>query len=177
MNVFIGLGGNTGTTTADQIDILRQSATDLSAVGCNVLRASSLYVTEPVGGGGRQPAFVNAVLLVASPLPPARLLAMAKRLERRAGRRRGRRNGPRPLDIDLLDAGGRIIGLPSTKGRAPLVLPHPELHRRHFVLIPLRDIAPHWRHPVLDRSIDQLLAGLRTSTGAVRRIQDSCWLG
>jgi 2-amino-4-hydroxy-6-hydroxymethyldihydropteridine diphosphokinase len=79
-------------------------------------------------------------------------------LERKAGRRAGRPQGPRPLDIDILDYGGRRLGWPGRgRRRARLVLPHPEAHRRAFVLVPLAQVAPHWRHPVLGASARALL--------------------
>lgn len=169
---FIALGGTLQSRT---IAIMRQIAASLEARGCTVEAASWLYLTEPVGGG-RQPPFLNAVLQVRVALPPARFLAWAKTLERSAGRRRGRRNGPRPIDIDILDCGGRRIGRATPRDRTTLVLPHPELHRRRFVLQPLLDIAPHWRHPRLDRSVRQLLARLPARPGAVQRILDPDWI-
>ena len=174
-NIFMGLGGNSYQCDSYSTTLLRQIATLIPMWGCSVQRVSSLYLTEPVGGG-RQPPFVNAVLKLRSTVPPARLLALAKAFERDAGRRRGRRNGPRPIDIDILDFAGRVIGDGQSARRAFLVLPHPELHRRRFVLQPLLEVEPHWHHPVLDASVRQLLAKLTDRPGSVQRIVDSGWI-
>ena len=185
----MGLGSNDHTSLHEQSSPplqLRHIASELRLAGLHIHDVSSMYVTEPVGGG-RQPRFCNAVLKVSCTLPPARLLALAKALERRAGRRRGRRNGPRPIDIDILDFGGRVtgrtgpgrtrvLGRSSAGARSGVVLPHPELHRRRFALQPLLDVAPSWYHPVLGRSARQLLARLPARSGAVQRILDSDWL-
>jgi 2-amino-4-hydroxy-6-hydroxymethyldihydropteridine diphosphokinase len=111
------------------------------------------------------------------------LLRCLKRLERSAGRRRGRRNGPRPLDLDILDFGGLILNWRSTNiaHRPTIALPHPELHRRLFVLVPLAEVAPFWRHPVLDATARRLAVRLRGSAyhgagAAVRRSLDSGWV-
>ena len=96
-----------------------------------------------------QPRYLNAVVLVEAYIAPGALLRLLKRIERRAGGRLGARNGgPRPLDIDILDYGGRRIGRPPRRRqRGRLILPHPEMHRRAFVLVPLLEVAPAWRHP------------------------------
>src|SRR5262249_8436131 len=88
-------------------------------------------------------------------------LRLVKGLERQAGRRLGQTWGPRPLDIDILDFGGRRLGWPPGRHRrGRLILPHPEAHRRAFVLVPVADIAPAWRHPVLGATPARPLARL-----------------
>jgi 2-amino-4-hydroxy-6-hydroxymethyldihydropteridine diphosphokinase len=149
------------------IDQLRQD-------GVHVLRVSRTFSTAP-HGPGFQDRYLNAVLLVATPLPPAPLLRLLKRIERRAGRRlSGRKWGPRPLDIDILQYGGMRIGWPPRRRRlGRLVLPHPEMHRRAFVLVPLCDVVPHWRHPVLGLGVRALLARLpRNQVAEVRPTLD-----
>lgn len=130
-------------------------------------RASPMYCSRPVGLG-RQARYVNAVARFHSTLPPAALLRYFKCLERGAGRRPRTpgRWAARPLDIDIIDFAGRVVGWhrPASArrpGRAPasLVLPHPLCHLRAFVLLPLSDIEPHWHHPVLG-PIGQLLHAL-----------------
>jgi 2-amino-4-hydroxy-6-hydroxymethyldihydropteridine diphosphokinase len=123
---------------------------------------SPLYQTEAVGNA-RQPAYVNAVAALDTPLSPEALLRVLKGIERRSGRRGGRPWGPRTLDIDIIDYEGLVR---HWRGRAPdfwragprpLVLPHPLAHERPFVLRPLGDVAPRWRHPVLKKSAAELL--------------------
>jgi 2-amino-4-hydroxy-6-hydroxymethyldihydropteridine diphosphokinase len=107
-------------------------------------------------------------MLLKSDLAPAALLRLVKRLEYKAGRRFARRWSPRPLDIDVLDYGGRQIGWPVRgRERGRLILPHPEMHQRAFVLVPLLEVAPHWRHPVLGVGAERLLHDLNRNARPV----------
>ncbi len=114
----------------------------LNRGGIRLKRASRLVVSSPFGITTQAP-FVNAVAEITTALPPADLLRKLHHIERLAGRRRALRWGPRTLDLDLLDYHGRIWRKP----RRP-VLPHPGMPERIFVLAPLAEIAPRWRHPV-----------------------------
>jgi 2-amino-4-hydroxy-6-hydroxymethyldihydropteridine diphosphokinase len=102
------------------------------------------------------------------------LLRLLKRLERRAGRRTTPPLQPRPLDIDILDLGGRRLNWPARgRKRRGLVLPHPLLDRRAFVLIPLLELAPHWSHPVLGVPAKTLLARLgRRGARGIAKLAD-----
>jgi 2-amino-4-hydroxy-6-hydroxymethyldihydropteridine diphosphokinase len=135
---------------------------------------SHFFISKPVGDTP-QPSYLNAVILAKACIAPAALLRFLKRLERRAGRRTARVSASRPLDLDILDYGGRRIGKPSRpRVRGSLILPHPEMHARAFVLVPLVDVAPAWRHPVSGRSARALLAQLLPSDRAgVRQALDS----
>lgn len=156
--------------------------------GFKVLARSGLYETAPLGCPGRQPRYLNAVLLLEGALPPAELLRLCKRIEKEAGRRQRGVNAARPLDLDIIDMSGRILGWPMKaltsrrpsrgrqKRRSWLTLPHPEMHRRRFVLEPLAEITPHWRHPVLNATACQLLHRLPKPPGQIRRVLDSKWL-
>jgi 2-amino-4-hydroxy-6-hydroxymethyldihydropteridine diphosphokinase len=146
--LILGLGANIAGPWGCPKDTLLRALDALRQQGLDPLHHSAFFRTKPVGGG-RQPDYLNAVAVTQARLPPAALLRLVKGLERKAGRRPGRPLGPRPLDIDILDYGGRR--------RARLVLPHPEAHRRAFVLVPLAQLAPHWRHPVLGASARTLL--------------------
>ncbi len=144
------------------------------------VRWSRFYRT-PAWPPGSGPDFVNAVLLLWSPLPPARLLERLHAIETRAGRVRGARWGARVLDIDLLASGGRVRPDPATQrdwmrlcperqareAPAELVLPHARLQDRAFVLVPLAEVARGWRHPVTGRRVAEMLARL----GAADRLQ------
>jgi 2-amino-4-hydroxy-6-hydroxymethyldihydropteridine diphosphokinase len=101
-----------------------------------------------------QPWFVNAVAILETALEPVALLDALLALEAQFGRVRGARNAPRSLDLDLLDYGGRLID------SERLILPHPRLHKRRFVLAPLVEVAPAWRHPRLGLGAGELLARL-----------------
>jgi 2-amino-4-hydroxy-6-hydroxymethyldihydropteridine diphosphokinase len=165
--ILLGLGANLAGPWGEPRTTLVRAVRELSAAGLVVVRSSSLYATAPVGPG-RQPRYLNAVVAVEASVAPAALLRIVKRIERRAGRRLGRHWGPRPLDIDVLDHGGRLTGRPQGRRRpGRLLLPHPEMHSRAFVLLPLQEIAPSWRHPRLGVGAATLLARL----GAKERSQ------
>ena len=147
--VFVALGSNLG----DRRENLRRAVLELRDV-IAVERISSIWLTEPVGFR-EQPAFYNAALEGRSPLAPRPLLDALLEVERRMGRRRDAtsvRMGPRIIDLDLLVYDGVAIGEPG------LVLPHPRMASRRFVLAPLAEIAPHAVHPILNKDAAQLLS-------------------
>jgi 2-amino-4-hydroxy-6-hydroxymethyldihydropteridine diphosphokinase len=155
--ILAGFGANHPGPWGSPAQTIMRALREIERTGVAIEAVSGLYETAAVGRA-RQPAYVNAVALIDTHLPPEALLRRLKEIERAAGRRGGRPWGPRTLDIDLLDYKGRILhwgeGRPdfARAGARPLVLPHPLMHERPFVLKPLLDIAPDWRHPVLQRS-------------------------
>ncbi len=152
---LVALGSNLG----DRAGYLLSGLAALSRAGVRVLRLSRVYETEPVGPPGQGP-YLNQVAAVETELEPAELLALLLAVERAHGRVRTERYGPRTLDLDLLDYEGRILDLPG------LTLPHPRLHERAFVLVPLLEVAPGWRHPRFGKSARELLLAL--DAGGVR---------
>ena len=152
--IIVGIGSNLAARPfASPLATAGAALAQLPKLGIRVERRSRWYLSEPVPASG-QPWFVNAVAIVETRLPPAALLAALLALEVSFGRRRGAPNAARTLDLDLLDYNG-------LRQRAPrLTLPHPRLHQRRFVLAPLADIAPRWRHPRLARCAADLLAHL-----------------
>jgi len=171
--LLLALGANLAGPWGSAAETLARARRELSYAGLRILSSSHIYDTLPLGPG-RQAPYRNAVLLLRAHLAPAALLRLIKGLERRAGRRLGARWGPRCLDIDILDYGGRRLGWPERRRqRGRLILPHPEMHKRAFVLVPLLEIDPHWRHPALAVSGRTLLAGLpRDSRRGIRRSLD-----
>jgi 2-amino-4-hydroxy-6-hydroxymethyldihydropteridine diphosphokinase len=125
----------------------------LSRRGLRILRRSRWFESAPVPASD-QPWFVNGVAVVQTSLPPADLLALLHETERRFGRERRALNEARILDLDLL-AYGDVV-----RTDAPPLLPHPRLHERAFVLLPLADVAPDWRHPVDGRTLSDMIRAL-----------------
>ena len=159
--VVVGLGANYPGPWGTPVETIRRALHEIGQNGVTVAAVSPLYATAAVGPA-RQPAYVNAVALLDTSLPPSALLRLLKRIERLAGRRGGRPWGPRTIDLDILDYKGLVKHWRGRRpdfapaGARPLVLPHPLMHERPFVLRPLLDIAPAWRHPVLKRSASAL---------------------
>lgn len=159
VTAFLGLGSNLG----DRSGALRQARTALQGLaGVQVLGSSALYETEPVGGPIKQPCYYNAVVQIATELAPEPLLERCLAVETALGRERSVRWGPRTIDIDLLFHGSTLC-----QGEA-LVLPHPRLHLRSFVLTPLHDLAAEFVHPRLGKTVRQMLRDLPPGAGLHR---------
>ena len=151
--IVIGLGGNLPSQFGSPSGTLLAAVDALGQRAIIVRRLSPLYETAPVPVSD-QPWYVNAVAAVETPLRPADLLLTLRRIEAQFGRVRTVRNAARVIDLDILDYNGQLVD------EAGLKLPHPRLAERAFVLYPLRDIAPAWRHPVTGKTIDALIAEL-----------------
>jgi 2-amino-4-hydroxy-6-hydroxymethyldihydropteridine diphosphokinase len=150
---FLALGTNLG----DRLANLRAALTALSsAPGIRLLGQSRIYET-PAWGYEDQPPFFNMVVRAETDLEPAALLAHLKNIERDLGRTPTFHWGPRLIDIDILFYDDLVLNTPG------LAIPHPRLHERAFVLVPLADLAPDLVHPVLHRTIAELLASLDVS--------------
>ncbi len=147
---YLGLGSNVGDREAE----LREAVRDLREGGVNVCKVSSVYETEPVGELLEQPDFLNAVVHIRTELEPEPLLRLCKRIEFAHGRSpEAPRHAPRGLDIDLLLLGDLVFR------SERLILPHPQLSSRRFVLAPLLELEPELRLPD-GTELAAVLAGL-----------------
>jgi len=152
MKVYVGLGSNLG----ERESMIRLALEDLSRLPeTQLVRASSLYDTEPVGEVD-QPNFLNAVAQLETGLSARQLMWNLRLIEKRLGRVRTRRWGPRTMDLDLLFYGDEVIEDPDLR------VPHPELSARSFVLVPLLELDPLLVHPVTRETLLHLLSRLNT---------------
>jgi 2-amino-4-hydroxy-6-hydroxymethyldihydropteridine diphosphokinase len=150
--ILIALGANLPSHAGPPAVTLRAALARLESLGMKIVQLSSFYETPSWPDPG-QPAFTNAVAAVETALQPVELLALLHGVETAFGRMRSAPNAPRPLDIDLLDHDGLVM-------TGDLTLPHPRMTMRAFVLAPLAEAAPGWRHPVTGQGAAELLAGL-----------------
>lgn len=159
--VYLSLGSNLGDREAN----LREALTRLRTLG-EVTKVSAFYETEPVEFT-QQPWFLNIAAELQTELMPRQLLAALLKIEREMGRRRLQPKGPRLIDIDILLFGNAVMN------DARLVIPHPAMHERKFVLTPLVEIAPQVRHPVFNKSAKELLDDLPRGAPVVRKFRET----
>ncbi|MDE3019798.1 MAG: 2-amino-4-hydroxy-6-hydroxymethyldihydropteridine diphosphokinase [Nitrospirota bacterium] len=157
--VYIGFGSNLG----DRLDFCDRAVTLLGLLPhSQVTGVSSLYETEPLPEHSPGPSwFLNGIVRFETDLTPRSLLDVCREVEQSLGRDPDHRDGPRTLDLDILLYGTRVINEPG------LIVPHPRLHLRRFVLEPLAELAPDLLHPLLNKTVRELLAQL-TDRSAVR---------
>ena len=177
--ILIALGANLAGPLGSPVLTLRQVPQQLAAHDITVARASGLYETAPIGPA-TQGRYLNAVVAVKTALMPARLLAVLKAAELEAGRRPARRWSARPLDLDLIAYHRLVAGwprpdlptvdIPRPAIRGELIVPHPSLHLRPFVVGPLLEIAPLWHHPLTGETAFTMWRRLKSgSDGQVLR--------
>ncbi len=157
IEVFIGVGSNLEGPLERCQEAVRRLA---EAEGVTVARYSPWYRTDPVGPPD-QPDYVNGVVQIETALDPLETLRLLRTIEDQMGRRRGPHWSPRVIDLDLLLYGDVVLKT------EVLTLPHPELHHRRFVLVPLLDLSPQGRHPLLERGFRDLLEALPEGQGVV----------
>jgi len=157
--VYLGLGSNMG----DRRGMLCKAIEKLEARDLRIRRVSTIYETAPVELADQR-WFLNLVAEAETGLFPMQLLGRVQRVENQLGRKRVMTKGPRTIDIDILFYGGSVIDSPR------LVIPHPSAHKRRFVLEPLAELAPDLRHPVLRRSVAEMLAEVRGQ--ALRKFEE-----
>lgn len=155
--ILLGLGANLPSPThGSPIETLESALRRLQAMGLEVGARSRWWESAPIPVSD-QPWYVNGVVELATEREPEPLLALLHEVEAEFGRVRSYPNAPRVLDLDLL-AYGTLI----RRGPKPPLLPHPRLAERAFVLLPLREIKPDWRHPLSGRSLDEMITALPT---------------
>jgi 2-amino-4-hydroxy-6-hydroxymethyldihydropteridine diphosphokinase len=154
--VYLGLGANLG----DRIKNMSHAIQSISEQAI-IVQVSSVYETEPVGYT-EQPDFLNAVFSISTEMNPEQLLQYIKEIEHSQGRTPSFPNAPRPIDIDILFYEDRVLH------SKQLIVPHPRLTERAFVLVPLAEIAPGLQHPENGKTMKELLEDLGTITGITK---------
>jgi 2-amino-4-hydroxy-6-hydroxymethyldihydropteridine diphosphokinase len=149
---YIGIGSNLGDRKANALEAVDRVS---KLPTTRVVRASSLYESEPLGDA--KTWFVNSVIEIETDFPPDELLKRLKAIEKAMGRKRvkGKRWGSRVIDLDILLCDQEVVE------KRTLKVPHPEMHKRRFVLMPLAELAPHVVHPQLGHSVSALLATVK----------------
>jgi 2-amino-4-hydroxy-6-hydroxymethyldihydropteridine diphosphokinase len=159
--ILIALGANMPSSAGSPAAALTAALERLEERGIKILIVSSFY-ESPAWPDPSEPAFINAVAAIKTALAPIELLGLLHTIESEFGRRRSLPNAPRTLDLDLLDYDGLVMD-------DGVTLPHPRMTVRGFVMVPLAQIAPGWRHPVTGLGAAQLLAGL-PDRGTVKKL-------
>jgi 2-amino-4-hydroxy-6-hydroxymethyldihydropteridine diphosphokinase len=152
--VFIGFGSNVG----DRIDFCDRAVTLLSLLPhSRLIGVSLLYEAEPVNDGANPGDgwFLNGAVQLETDIAPQNLLSLLREIERSLGRDEDDRSGPRTIDLDILFYGERVID------ESGLIVPHPRLHQRRFVLMPLSELDPLWVHPTRQQTVSQMLAEVK----------------
>jgi len=151
--IYIGLGSNLG----DRLANIRKAIELMRKEGIEIIDKSSVYETEPVGYK-EQGWFLNSAVKGKTELSPRRLWKRLEKIEKSMGREREVKWGPRIIDLDILFYGNKILN-----GKE-LQIPHSELHKRRFVLVPLREIAPKLVHPICKKTVSELLRDLKDNS-------------
>jgi 2-amino-4-hydroxy-6-hydroxymethyldihydropteridine diphosphokinase len=161
--IVIALGGNLISDAGPPEATIAAALAELALRGIRPVHVSPMYASQ-AWPDPRDPPYVNAVARLETSLAPETLMRELEAVETKFGRIRARLNAPRTLDIDLLDYNGLVRELAPT-------LPHPRMGARAFVLIPLGDIAPRWRHPVSGATIGELIAALPKAEQTLQRLR------
>ena len=155
--IFLGLGSNLPSKYGDRFTNIDLAISYLEEYGIRIMKRSSFYET-PSYPNKENPKFINVVILVETILAPIDLMSVLTIIEERLERKRGKKNDPRTCDIDIIDYNSQILNL--KKNNLSLTLPHKELTSRNFVLFPLQEIFPQWKHPKTKKIISILLQKL-----------------
>ena len=156
--IFLGLGSNLSSKFGDRFTNINLAISFLEGYGIKVIKKSSFYET-PSYPNEENPKFINIVIMVETTLPPVDLMSVLIFIEEKLDRKRDKKNDPRTCDIDIIDYNGQILNL--KYNNLDLTVPHKELTKRNFILFPLQEISPKWKHPKTKDIIDDLLQRLK----------------
>ena len=155
--IFLGLGSNLPSKYGDRFANINMAISSLAAYGIKVIKKSSFYKT-PSYPNRENPKFINVVVLVKTNLLPIDLMSVLIFIEEKLERKRVKKNDPRTCDIDIIDYNSQILNL--KYNNLDFTVPHKELASRNFVLFPLQEISPMWKHPITKETITNLIQKL-----------------
>ena len=155
--IFLGLGSNLSSKFGDRFTNINLAISFLEGYGIKVIKKSNFYET-PSYPNKENPKFINAVILVETILPPVDLMSVLIFIEEKLGRKRDKKNDPRTCDIDIIDYNGQIINFKYKD--LDFTVPHTKLIYRNFILYPLQEILPDWKHPKTKELISVLIEKL-----------------
>ena len=155
--IFLGLGSNLSSKFGDRFTNINLAISFLEGYGIKVIKKSNFYET-PSYPHKENPKFINAVILIETILPPVDLMSVLIFIEEKLERKRVNKNDPRTCDIDIIDYNNQILNLKYNNSN--ITVPHKELTSRNFVLFPLQEISPMWKHPKTKETISNLIQKL-----------------
>ena len=155
--IFLGLGSNLPSKYGDRFANINLAISYLEGYGIKIIKKSSFYETFSYPNK-QNPKFINIVIAIDTLLPPVDLFSVLLFIEEKLERKRGKKNDPRTCDIDIIDYNSQILNL--RYNNLDLMVPHKELYTRNFVLLPLQEISPTWKHPKTKEIISVLLQKL-----------------
>ena len=155
--IILGLGSNLPSKYGDRFANINLAISSLESYGIKVIKRSSFY-KSPSYPDKENPEFINVVILVETYLPPVDLMSVLTFIEEKLERKRIKKNDPRTCDIDIIDYNSQILNL--KYNNLDFTVPHKELTSRNFVLFPLREISPMWKHPKTKETINNLIQKL-----------------
>ena len=169
--IFLGLGSNLSSKYGDRFENINLVISFLEGYGIKVIKKSSFYET-PSYPNEKNPKFINIVILIETTLSPVDLMSVLIFIEEKLGRKRDKKNDPRTCDIDIIDYNGQILNL--KYNNLDLSIPHKKLTKRNFVLFPLQEIFPEWKHPKTKEIINVLLQKLsKDDKNSILKIEEN----
>tara|TARA_B100001123_G_C15089329_1_gene938978 strand:+ start:130 stop:642 length:513 start_codon:yes stop_codon:yes gene_type:complete len=167
--IILGIGSNLPSTFGDRFKNIILAISYLETQGIKILKKSSFYET-PSYPDSEKPKFINIVALVETHLPPVDLMSVLVFIEEKLERKRNKKNDPRTCDIDIIDYNGQVANF--NYKNLDVTLPHGKAANRNFVLIPLNEIIPEWKHPKTNETIDVLISKLsKTDKNSILKIK------
>ena len=168
--IFIGIGSNLSSKFGNRIKNINLAISMMEKVGINLLKKSNFYETfsQP---NKSDPKFINIVVSIKTQLPPIDLMHFLISIEEKLGRKRKKKNDPRTCDLDIIDFNGAVKSFKINS--LELILPHRGLSDRNFVLHPLKEICPDWRHPKTKKNIHDLIDNLKAANNEITKLSQN----